>query len=374
MIPFLDLKAQHAELEPQLMGAAQRVIARAQFTLGPETEAFEASLAEFCGSPHAVAVNTGTSALHLALLAAGVEPGDEVITTPATFVATIAAIQYVGAVPRLVDIDPAAWNLDPARIEAAITPRTRAIVPVHLHGRMADMNAITDIAEAHGLAVIEDAAQALGARAGGARAGARGDLGCFSFYPGKNLGACGEGGAVVTRRRDFAERLRRLRDWGQSRKYLHAEKGFNYRMDELQAAFLSVKLPRLDRWNQARRAAAARYDRRLAGLGVAHPAPAENESHVYHVYGVRVADRDTVRERLAPEIATNVHYPTPVHLQPAFADLGYRRGDFPISETFCEETLSLPLFPGIGDEQVDAVCERLAEAIQRPLIRAGEAA
>ncbi|HEY2051063.1 MAG TPA: DegT/DnrJ/EryC1/StrS family aminotransferase [Caulobacteraceae bacterium] len=374
MIPFLDLKAQHAKLEPELMDAAQRVIARAQFTLGPETEAFEASLAEFCGSPHAVAVNSGTSALHLALLATGVEPGDEVITTPATFVATIAAIQYVGAVPRLVDIDPNTWNLDPDRIEAAITPRTRVILPVHLHGRMADMNAIMEIAGAQGLAVIEDAAQALGARAGGLRAGTHGDLGCFSFYPGKNLGACGEGGAVVARRSDFAERLRRLRDWGQSRKYLHAEKGFNFRMDELQAAFLSVKLAHLESWNHARRAAAARYDRRLTELGVDHAAPAEDGSHVYHVYGVRVADRDPVRARLAPEIATNVHYPTPVHLQPAYADLGYRRGDFPIAEAFCDETLSLPMFPGIGDDQVDAVCERLMVAIQKSLIVAGEAA
>ncbi|HEX4741986.1 MAG TPA: DegT/DnrJ/EryC1/StrS family aminotransferase [Caulobacteraceae bacterium] len=374
MIPFLDLKWQHAELGPQLMRAAERVIGRAQFTLGPETEAFEASLAEFCGSPHAVAVNSGTSALHLALLAAGVGPGDEVITCPATFVATIAAIQYIGAVPRLVDIDPLAWTLDPARIEAAMSPRTRAILPVHLHGRMADMKAITDIAEAHGVAVIEDAAQALGARADGVRAGAHGDLGCFSFYPGKNLGACGEGGAVVTRRSDFAERLRRLRDWGQSRKYLHAEKGFNYRMDELQAAFLSVKLPHLERWNQARRAAAARYDRLLAGLGVAHPESAGDGRHVYHVYGVRVADRDAVRGRLAGNVATNAHYPIPVHLQPAFADLGYRLGDFPVAETFCDETLSLPMFPGIADDEVDAVCERLAEAIHCPPVVTGEAA
>jgi dTDP-4-amino-4,6-dideoxygalactose transaminase len=374
MIPFLDLKAQHADLEPQLMLAAQRVIARAQFTLGPETKTFEASLAAFCGTEHAVAVNTGTSALHLALLAAGVRPGDEVITTPTTFVATVAAIQYVGAIPRLVDIDRNTWSLDPAQIEPAITPRTRAILPVHLHGRMADMRAIMNTARAHGLAVIEDAAQAIGARADGLRAGAHGDLGCFSFYPGKNLGACGEGGAVVTNHVEFAERLRRLRDWGQSRKYLHAEKGFNYRMDELQAAFLSVKLPHLERWNQDRRAAAMRYDRLLTRLGVAHPAPAEAERHVYHVYGVRVADRDAVRERLAPEIATNVHYPTPVHLQPAFADLGYRRGDFPIAEAFCDETLSLPMFPGIADEQIDAACELLVEAIQTPLIIAGEAA
>jgi dTDP-4-amino-4,6-dideoxygalactose transaminase len=239
---------------------------------------------------------------------------------------------------------------------------------------MADMNAIMAIAEAHGLTVIEDAAQALGARADGLRAGARGDFGCFSFYPGKNLGACGEGGAVVTKRSDFAERLRRLRDWGQSRKYIHAEKGFNYRMDELQAAFLSVKLPHLERWNSARRAAAARYDRRLGGRGAPHPMSTEDERHVYHVYGVRVCDRDGVRERLAPEIATNIHYPIPVHLQPAFADLGYRRGDFPIAEAFCDETLSLPLFPGIGDDEVEGVCRRLLEATRTPLVVAGEAA
>jgi dTDP-4-amino-4,6-dideoxygalactose transaminase len=206
------------------------------------------------------------------------------------------------------------------------------------------------------------------------RAGAHGDLGCFSFYPGKNLGACGEGGAVITWRSDFAERLRRLRDWGQSRKYLHAEKGFNYRMDELQAAFLSVKLPHLERWNQARRAAAARYDRLLAGLGVAHPEPAGDGRHVYHVYGVRVADRDAVRGRLAGKVATNAHYPIPVHLQPAFADLGYRLGDFPVAEAFCDETLSLPMFPGIADDEVDAVCERLAEAIHWSPVVTGEAA
>jgi dTDP-4-amino-4,6-dideoxygalactose transaminase len=374
MIPFLDLQTQHAELEPQLMRAAERVLARAQFTLGPETECLEASLAEFCGRRHAVAVNTGTSALHLALLAAGVAPGDEVITTPATFVATVAAIQYAGAVPRLVDIDPVTWNLDPSKIEAAITPRTRAIIPVHLHGRMADMDRIMAIAEAHGLAVIEDAAQALGARADGLQAGSRGDLGCFSFYPGKNLGACGEGGAVVTNSSELAERMRRLRDWGQSRKYLHAEKGFNYRMDEVQAAFLSVKLPHLERWNHARRVAAVGYDRRLDAQGVPHAAPAAGERHVYHVYAVRVAHRDAVRAWLAPEIATGIHYPVPVHLQPAFADLGYRRGDFPLAEAFCDETLSLPIFPGITDDQVARVCERLAEAAASLVPLAGEAA
>lgn len=362
MIPFLDLVTQHAELEPQLMRAVHRVISSAQFTLGPETAAFEQALAEFCGCEHAVAVNTGTSALHLALLAAGVGPGDEVITVPATFVATVAAIQYAGATPRLVDIDPVTWTMDPDKLEAAITSRTRAIIPVHLHGRLADMDAILAVARAHDLVVIEDAAQAIGARCAGGRAGALGDLGCLSFYPGKNLGACGEGGAVTTDRADLALRLRRLRDWGQSRKYLHAEKGFNYRMDELQAAMLSVKLPHLERWNQARRAAACQYDRLLAQAGVATPAPAHGDGHVYHVYAVRLEDRDAVRANLSPEVGVNIHYPVPVHLQPAYADLGYARGDFPVAERLADETLSLPMFPGITEAQIDAVCGHLAEA------------
>jgi len=228
MIPFLDLQAQQRALEPDLVEAARQVIASGQFILGPRNTDFETAFAEFCGVAHAVTVSTGTSALHLALLAAGVGPGDEVITVPSTFVATVAAIEYAGATPRLVDVDPLTWTMDARRLEAAITPRTKAILPVHLHGRLADMAAILQIARARGVPVIEDAAQAHGAELAGRRAGAFGDLGCFSFYPGKNLGACGEGGAVTTNRADLAERLRLLRDWGQPRKYVHAEKGFNY--------------------------------------------------------------------------------------------------------------------------------------------------
>ena len=360
MIPFLDLELQHRPLLADLAEAARQVIASGHFVLGERTAAFEQAFADYCGTNHAVAVNTGTSALHLALLAAGVGPGDEVITTPATFVATVAAIQYAGARARLVDIDPDTWTLDPRLIEAAITPRTKAIIPVHLHGRLADMAAIVEIARAHGLVVIEDAAQAHGAETGGRRAGAFGDLGCFSFYPGKNLGACGEGGAVTTDRADLAERLRRLRDWGQERKYLHVDKGFNYRMDEIQAALLHVKLPHLDRWTALRRQAAARYDELLDKAGVVHAAPADGHDHVYHVYAVRVADREAVRARLAPSIGTNIHYPIPVHLQPAYADLGQGPGSLPVAERLAGEICSLPIFPGIEPAEIDRVAAAVA--------------
>jgi dTDP-4-amino-4,6-dideoxygalactose transaminase len=374
MIPFLDLERQHRALRSELLEAAGEVIDSGQFILGRHNAAFETAFAAFCGCPHAVTVSTGTSALHLALLAAGVQPGDEVITVPSTFVATVAAIQYAGATARLVDIEPTTWTLDPARLEAAITPRTKAIIPVHLHGRLADMAPILEIARAHGLIVIEDAAQAHGAQEGGRRAGAIGDIGCFSFYPGKNLGACGEGGAVTTHRADLAARVRRLRDWGQERKHLHVEKGFNYRMDEIQAAMLRVKLPHLESWTELRRRAAARYDSNLAGTGMQTAAPPRDRNHVYHVYAVRVRDRDIVRDRLAPDIGTNIHYPTPVHLQPAYADLGYSRGDFPVSEALADETLSLPMFPGLTNEQVDTVCGRLCEAVSATAPLSGQAA
>lgn len=362
MIPFLDLQLQHREIETELVEAAKEVILSGRYVLGEHNEAFESAFAGYCGSAEAVTVSTGTAALHLALLAADVGPGDEVITTPATFVATVAAIQYVGATVRLVDIDAATWTLDPDRLEAAITPRTKAVVPVHLHGRLSDMTTILAVARDHGLLVIEDAAQAHGAEHCGRRAGAWGDFGCFSFYPGKNLGACGEGGAVTTQRDDFAERLRLLRDWGQRRKYQHAQKGFNYRMDELQAALLEVKLPHLDRWTNLRRQAAARYDHELAGDSFGLPAPPAGLEHAYHIYAIRTPDRDAVQRKLAQRVTTNIHYPTPVHLQPAYADLGYREGDFPVAEQLARETLSLPMFPGITEAQIVAVCDGLRRA------------
>jgi dTDP-4-amino-4,6-dideoxygalactose transaminase len=271
-----------------------------------------------------------------------------------TFVATVAAIVYTGATPVLVDIDPVTWTMDPAAVEAAITRRTRAILPVHLHGRLADMEALAAIARRHDLVLIEDAAQAHGAERGGRRAGSIGRMGCFSFYPGKNLGACGEGGAVTTDDATLADTIRSLRDWGQKEKYMHIRHGFNYRMEAIQGAVLDVKLRHLDSWTAARRRIAGVYQDGLAGA-VVRPAPL-GPDHACHVYAIRVADRDRVREDLQRAgVATNIHYPRPVHLQPAYAGLGYRRGQFPASEAFAAETLSLPLYPELESAQAAAV-------------------
>ncbi len=356
MIPFLDLHAQYRTVAPELEAAVLKTLRSCGYILGETVERFEETFAAYCGTKHSVAVNSGTSALHLALLAADIGPGDEVITVPMTFVATVAAIVYAGATPVFVDIDPETWTMDPAKVEAAITPRTRAILPVHLHGRLADMAALSRIADRHGLVLIEDAAQAHGAERGGTRAGAFGQMGCFSFYPGKNLGACGEGGAVTTDDPGLAETIRSLRDWGQSEKYNHVRHGFNYRMEALQAAALNVKLPHLDGWNAARRRIAGTYQNALHG-DLARPAGI-GADHACHVYAIRVADRDRVRRDLQDAgVATNIHYPRPVHLQPAYADLGGRRGQFPVSEAFADETLSLPLFPEQQPAQVAAVVE-----------------
>jgi dTDP-4-amino-4,6-dideoxygalactose transaminase len=332
------------------------VLASSQYVLGPEVAAFEEGFAAYCGAQFAVAVNSGTSALHLALLAAGVGPGDEVITTPFTFVATVAAIRYTGARPVFVDINPVTFNLDPARIEGAVTPRTKAIVPVHLYGQMAAMEPILAIAERHGLAVVEDAAQAHGAEDHGRRAGSLGHMGCFSFYPGKNLGAYGEGGAVTTDDEALARRLRTQRDWGAEQKYHHVLPGFNYRLEALQGAILAVKLPHLDAWTEARRAHAAHYDELLASSGVATPAARPRCRHVYHVYAVRAGDREALRGALARRgVQTGIHYPIPVHLQPAHADLGHRPGDFPHAEQAAAEVISLPMYPELLPEQVTRV-------------------
>ena len=362
-IPFLDLVAQHRAIRPELHAAASAVLDSGQFVLGEPVDSFESSFAAHCGTRHAVAVNTGTSALHLALLAAGVGPGDEVVTVSMTFVATVAAILYAGATPRFADVDPVTWTMDPTSLEAAITPRTKAIIPVHLHGRLAEMAAIQEIAHRHGVTLIEDAAQAHGASHRGRRAGALSDIGCFSFYPGKNLGACGEGGAVVTDRDDLAARLRMLRDWGQSERYRHVVRGFNYRMDAIQAAVLGVKLRHLDDWTAKRRTVAASYDRILGAHGIAR-AQAAGCAHVWHVYAVRVPDRDAVRRKLGEAgIATGIHYPVPVHLQPAYADLGYGAGDLPVSERLATEFLSLPIYPELTAGQIEYVCECLSDAV-----------
>lgn len=363
MIPFLDLRAQYQQIKPEVDAAISRVIESAQFVLGPEVAAFEDRFAAYCDVKHCIALNSGTSALHLALLAAGVGPGDEVITVSMTFVATTAAILYCGAKPVFVDVDPRTWTMDPNLVEAAITPRTKAILPVHLHGLMADMDLIIDIARRHELVVIEDAAQSHGAEYKGRRAGSVGDVGCFSFYPGKNLGAYGEGGAAVTNNPDLARRIVLLRDWGQESKYNHVVPGFNYRMDGIQGAVLKVKMDYIEAWTEARRTVASQYDRLLASSHYKRPAPTADCRHVYHVYAIALAHRDRVQKALqAAGVATGIHYPVPVHLQKAYSDLGYGPGDFPITESLADRFLSLPIYAELRPEQVAKVVLELEKA------------
>ena len=360
MIPYLDLPAQYRSIKPEVDDAVQRVLASAHFALGPDVEAFEQAFAAYCATAEAIAVNSGTSALHLALLACGIGPGDEVITVPFTFVATVAAIEYAGARPVLVDVEPGTLTMDPAQLERAITPQTKAVMPVHLFGQPADMDPILQIAQRRGLRVIEDAAQAHGAEYKGRRCGSIGDVAAFSFYPGKNLGAYGEGGAVVTSDPALAAPIRLLRSWGEERRYEHRLKGFNYRMDGIQGAILGVKLRHLEAWTEARRSRAALYDRLLAASTLRTPVVRRDCRHVYHCYVVRTANRDYVRQMLADQqIQTGVHYPIPVHLQPAYADLGYSAGDFPVAEAAAREVLSLPIFPEMTDAQVEAVASAL---------------
>jgi dTDP-4-amino-4,6-dideoxygalactose transaminase len=356
MIPFVDLKAQYRSIKPEIAQAIDAVLESCHFVLGPEVAAFEQEFAAFCGARFAIGVNTGTSAIHLAMLAAGIGPGDEVITTPHTFVATAAAVLYAGAQPVFVDIDPVSFNMDVDQIEAAITPRTKAILPVHLYGQMADMDPIMEIARRRNLLVIEDACQAHGAEYKGRRAGSIGDIGCFSFYPGKNLGAYGEGGAVTTNDLEVARKIRMLRDWGTERKYYHEIQGYNYRLEEIQAAILRVKLRHLEEWTEARRANARRYDELLAGGPVGAPAQMDYARHVYHIYAVRTADREPLMAFLKEQgVATGIHYPIPVHRQPAYAELGYQEGDFPHAERAAREVLSLPMYAELTGEQVALV-------------------
>ncbi len=364
MIPFLDLKAQYHQMKPEIDAAVLRAIESTQFVQGPEVAAFEASFASYSNVEHCLAVNSGTSALHLALLAAGIGPGDEVITVSMTFVATTAAILYSGAKPVFVDVDPVTWTMDPALIEAAITPRTKAILPVHLHGVMADMDAIMEIGRRHGLIVIEDAAQAHGAEYKGRRAGSIGDLGCFSFYPGKNLGAYGEGGAVVTNRSEFAKHIALLKDWGQESKYNHVVPGYNYRMDGIQGAILNVKMKYIEAWTEARRAVATQYDQLLGNLTCGRPTPPSHCRHVYHVYAVTLARRDeALRSLQAAGIGVGIHYPVPVHLQKAYASLGYGVGDFPITETLAKKFLSLPIYAELQQEKIAEVASELGKVL-----------
>ena len=362
-VPYLDLKTQYHSIKPEIDAAIARVLDSCQFALGPEVSAFEHNFAQYCGTSECIALNSGTSALHLALLAGGVGPGDEVITVPFTFVASVAAVLYAGARPVLVDIEPRSFTIDPGKIKAAITSRTKAILPVHLYGQSADMDPIMDIARRHGLLVIEDAAQAHGAKYKGRPVGSVGDMGCFSFYPGKNLGAYGEGGAVTTSNRDYARTVRMLRDWGQDRKYHHVLRGYNYRMEGFQGAVLGVKLAHLDHWTEKRREIVGQYNDELKHAEVKTPVEMPWAKHVYHVYTLRSNDRDGLQAALAAEgIQTGIHYPIPVHMQPAYADLGYGPGAFPRTETAAQQVLSLPLYPELSSEAVKLVAAAVSRA------------
>ncbi|MDB6146453.1 MAG: DegT/DnrJ/EryC1/StrS aminotransferase [Spartobacteria bacterium] len=364
-VPFLDLNAHHAPFREEFDRAIGEVIDTGAFAGGPFVEKFEAEFANYCRCQHAIGLGSGTEALWLSLLACGVGPGDEVITVPNTFMATAEAITYCAARPVFVDVDEQTYTMDPAELEKAVTSKTKAIIPVHLFGQPADMDPILEFAREHDLFVIEDAAQAHGAEYKGRRAGTLGDAGCFSFYPGKNLGAFGEAGAVITNNPDLQEKIRVLRDHGQIRKYRHTMVGWNCRMDGIQAAVLSVKLRRLENGNLLRRAHAQEYDRALAGLDeVIKPLEESYARHVYHIYALRVQERDEVMFGLKEKgIQCGVHYPVPVHLQKAYRHLGYEAGAFPISEQSALEFISLPMFPELTEEQIAMVGLGVREAV-----------
>jgi dTDP-4-amino-4,6-dideoxygalactose transaminase len=364
-VPYLDLKAQYKSIREEVLASLEAVCESTGFAQGPATKAFEQEFAAYCEAKHCVSLNSGTSALHLAMRCLDIGPGDEVILPPMTFIATAWGANYVGATPVFVDIDPQRRTLDPRLLEAAITKRTKAIIPVHLFGMPADLDPILAIAGKHGIPVVEDAAQAHGARYKGKRLGQFGVISCFSFYPGKNLGAYGEGGALVTNDESFAKRARSLREHGQSQRYHHDEVGYNYRMDGFQGAVLSIKLKRLDEWNAARTRHALRYSELLAGTHVTPPSTFDDSQSVWHCYVIEMDNRDRAREKLtAAGIDTGLHYPLPLHLQKVYASLGYQRGDFPVSERLAERCLSLPMYPELTDEQIQAVISALRGARQ----------
>jgi dTDP-4-amino-4,6-dideoxygalactose transaminase len=358
-VPFGDLARQTASLRGELDEALDRVLDSGRYLFGEELERFESAFATWCGGAFAVGVANGTDAITIALEAVGVAPGDEVITAANTCVPTIVGIENAGAVPVLVDVDPATRTLDPSLVEQAIGPQTRAIVPVHLYGQCADLGALGEIAAAHGLRLVEDCAQAHGAEIGGRRAGSIGHAAAFSFYPTKNLGALGDGGAVVTSDPETAEKARLLRNYGEERRFEHVLRGRNSRLDSLQAALLAVKLPHVDAWNERRREIATRYTAALDGTPITAPREAPGRRHVYHLYVIETDDRDEFRERLTRAgIETAVHYPLPIHGQPAYRALGEGRS-LPVSERLCASVVSLPIYPELADDEVDAVCSAL---------------
>jgi dTDP-4-amino-4,6-dideoxygalactose transaminase len=361
-VPYLDLRAQYSGLRTEVLSALEDICESTNFAQGRATSEFEAKFAAYCGVDYCVTLNSGTSALHLALRCLDVGPGDEVVTVSMTFIATAWAITYAGATPVFIDIDPVRRTLNPDQLEAAITSRTKAIVPVHLYGMPADMDRIMAIADRHGIPVIEDAAQAHGARYKNKRVGQFGQIACFSFYPSKNLGAYGEGGALVTNDGSMARRARSLRDHAQTERYLHDEVGYNYRMDSFQAAVLDIKLKHLDEWNRARNNCAQLYTELLKDSSYKLPAHLSDSECVWHCYVIETQERDRVRAGLQEVgIQTAVHYPVPIHLQKAYAHLDYRSGDLPVTEALCERCLSLPIYPELSEEKISRVASALLD-------------
>lgn len=358
-IPFVDLRTQYDSIRDDVNEQIRNVIDNTSFILGPDVREFEKGFASFCSTRECIGVASGSDALYLSLLALGIGPGDEVITVPNTFISTVDAITRVGAKPVFVDIDRRTYNMDTSLLEEAISERTRAMLPVHLYGQPADMDPVNEIAENHGLKVIEDACQAHGSEYKGKRAGSLGDIGCFSFYPGKNLGAYGDGGAIVTNDPEMAEKLRMMRDYGQKAKSNHEFVGCNSRLDSLQAAVLKVKLRHMDRWNAMRRENAGLYTK-LLGDSVRTPIISKDSSHVFHLYVVRHKERDRLSESLGSlGISTGIHYPTPVHRQKAYSHLSLPEGSFPVAEGFSKQILSLPMYPELSREQIEYVCESI---------------
>jgi len=359
-IPFLDLQAQYRSIKPEINAAIARVLDTSTYALGPSVESFETAYAEYCGAKYCIALNSGTAAIAMTLQAWGVKPGDKVITVANSFFASAEAVSEIGATPVLVDCDIDTALIDVSKIEAAITPKTKVIIPVHLYGQTADMSAIMKLAKNYGLKVLEDACQAHGAKYDGKRTGSLADAAAFSFYPGKNLGAYGEAGAIVTNEGALNETLRMLRDHGSKKKYVHELVGWNERMDGIQGAVLGAKLPHLDAWNDARRKLAALYREHLPSSVTAIGTKAENEP-VYHLFVIRSPKRDTLQKHLADKgIQTLIHYPVPIHLQPAYKDKGWKKGDYPIAEQLSDEILSLPMYPEMTEAQVKEVCEAIA--------------
>lgn len=359
-INFVDIQKQYQNYKEEIDEAIHGVLNKSNYILGDEVEKFEEEFANYCETKYCIGVASGTDALFLSLKTLGIGPGDEVITVPNTFIATVLAISMVGAKPVFTEMDSETYNIDVSKIEEKITSKTKAILPVHLYGQPADIDPILEIAKKYNLFVIEDACQSHGAKYKGRRAGSLGDVAAFSFYPGKNLGAYGDGGAITINNEDLAEKIKILRNYGQKVKYHHLIKGFNSRLDTIQAAILRVKLKYLDEWNQKRRENAQKYNQLLSDLDIVLPKELENTESVYHLYVIQTEKRDKLLEYLTEkEISVGIHYPIPIHLQPAYKDLDYKEGDFPVTEEYCKKIVSLPMFPELTTENIKYICEQI---------------